>query len=305
MKILVTGATGVIGRRLVPLLVGSGHLVAAAARSPEGRDAVGRMGATAVEANLFEVESLRHAVAGCGAVLNLATHMPSSSVRMMLPGAWRENDRVRRTGSSNLVDAALAEGVDRFVQESFAPVYPDCGDRWIEEDMPIRPGPYNRTVADAERSAARFTEAGHAGIVLRFGALYGSDSKFLSDAVRLVRRGWAPIPGAPEGFLSSVSHDDAAAAAAAALGVPPGTYNVVDDEPLTRREYFDSLAKALGVPPPKFPPHWAALLLGSVGEVLARSQRISNRKLKSASRWAPKYPSVRDAWPSVVAGLSK
>ena len=78
-------------------------------------------------------------------------------------------------------------------------------------------------------------------------------------------------------------------------------YNVVDDEPVTRREYFDSLARALGVPPPKFPPHWMGLLFGSVGELLSRSQRISNRKLKSVSAWTPKYPSVREGWPAVVA----
>ena len=303
MKILVTGATGVVGRRLVPLLVRSGHLVAAVARSPEGRQELSSLRATAVAADLFAPDSLRRAVAGCGAVVNLATHMPSSALRMVVPGAWSENDRVRRIGSENLVVAALAEGVDRFVQESFAPVYPDCGDRWIEEDMPIRPANYNLTVLDAERSAARFTKAGGEGVVLRFGNFYGPDSRLLAGVIHSVRRGRVPLPGNPGSFVSSVSHDDAATAAAAALGVPPGVYNVVDDEPVTRREYFDSLANALGVPAPKFPPHWAGLLLGSVGELLARSQRISNRKLKSVSDWTLKYPSVRQGWPAVVAAL--
>ena len=305
MKILVTGATGVVGRRLVPLLVQSGHLVAAAGRSADGRDRIARMGATLVKADLLSPDSLRRAVAGCGAIVNLATHMPASALRMMLPGAWTENDDLRRFGSANLVDAALAEGVDRFVQESFAPVYPDCGDRWIEEDMPIRTARYNRTVEDAERAAARFSRVGGDGVVLRFAGFYGPDSRFLDGVVRSVQRGRVPMPGAPGSFLSSVSHDDAATAAAAALGVPPGVYNVADDEPVTRREYFDSLAKALGVPPPKFPPHWTGILFGSVGELLARSQRIANRKLKSVSDWTPRYPSVREGWPAVIAGLSK
>ena len=104
-------------------------------------------------------------------------------------------------------------------------------------------------------------------------------------------------------FLSPVSHDDAASAAAAALDFDAGTYNVVDDEPVTRREYFDTLASALGLPPPKFPPLWTVHLLGSTGELLSRSLRISNRKLRRASGWAPKVPSVREGWADVVPAL--
>src|ERR1044071_3947595 len=98
--------------------------------------------------------------------------MPRSSVRMLLPWEWRENDRIRREGSAALVDAAMHAGVARFIQESFAPVYEDGGDRWIDEQWPIRPTAYNRTVADAERSAARFAAAGGVGIVTRFAAFY-------------------------------------------------------------------------------------------------------------------------------------
>ncbi len=303
MKVLVTGATGVVGRRLVPLLVGSGHRVVAIGRTPSKREELAKMGAAAVNGDLFAPESLRRAAAGCDAVVNLATHMPDSAAQMMRLSNWRENDRVRRAGSANLVDAAILEGVERFVQESFAPVYPDCGDRWIEENMPLEPARYNQTVLDAERAAARFTDTGGIGVVLRFGAFYGPDSRFLLEAIRQVRRGRAPLPGSPAAYISSVSHDDAATAAAAALDVPAGVYNVVEDEPVKRREYFDSLAKALGVPPPKLLPWWAKWLMGSLGELLSRSQRISNRKLKSASGWAPKYPSVREGWAAVVAEL--
>lgn len=305
LKILVTGATGVVGRRLIPLLVGKGAEVLAAARSPRAHESLAKLGAAPVNADLFAPDTLRRAAAGCEVIVNLATHMPSSASQMLRRGAWKENDRVRKIGSANLVDAGLAQGVECFIQESFAPAYPDCGNRWIEEDMPLRPAKYNETLLDAERSAARFTKAGGSGVVLRFGSFYGPDSRFLPEAIRQVRRGRAPLPGAANAFLSSVSHDDAARAAAAAVYLPAGVYNVVDDEPLTHREYFDSLARALEVPPPKFPGWWMKWLLGSVGELLARSQRISNRKLKKASAWAPKYPSVREGWADVVAGMGK
>ena len=132
MRILVTGATGVVGRRAVPLMIAGGHEVTAIGRDPERRAALERSGATTATLDLFDADAVRRMVAGHDAVVNLATHMPSSTMRMMLPGAWRENDRVRRDGSAILADAAAAGGVTRFVQESFAPIYEDGGDRWLD-----------------------------------------------------------------------------------------------------------------------------------------------------------------------------
>ncbi len=303
-KILVTGATGVVGRRLVPLLVSEGHAVAAMTHHTRHHDELEKMGAAPVDADFFDARSLRAAAAGCDAIMNLATHMPSSSMQMIHRSAWKENDAIRSRGSSNLVDAALAEGVGRFVQESFAPLYPDRGDRWIDEAVPLRPVRYNRSMLDAESAASRFARAGRAGVVLRFAAFYGPDSRFLIEAIGQLRKtGRAFYPGSPDAFVSSVHHDDAAAAAAASLTLPAGTYNVADDEPVTRRDYFDSLAKALGLPAPKPFPWWAKPLMGSLGELLARSERISNRKLRGASDWAPRFRSVRDGWPSVAAAM--
>jgi len=125
------------------------------------------------------------------------------------------------------------------------------------------------------------------------------------DAIRHARRGWAPALGFPKSFISSVSHDDAAAAVAAALDVPAGIYNVCDDRPVRRREFTDALAAALHVPPPRFVPTWVARLAGSLGETLARSQRIANRKLRGASPWAPRYPSVVEGWQAVLAELPR
>lgn len=303
MKIFVAGATGVIGRRVVPQLVAAGHAVSAAARSPGKGVPLENAGARTLRVDLFDPKALRAAVAGHDVVINLATHIPASTARMLLPGAWRENDRIRKHASSNLVDAAIAAGASRFIQESFAPVYPDRGDAWIDEDTPIAPTRYNRTVTDAEASARRFTTHGRAGVVLRFGGFYGHDSVFTRDMIELVRKGRAPLPGAPDAYVSSISHDDAASAVVAALGVPAGTYNVVDDEPLRRREFAAALAAALHVEPPRPFPAWLAALAGSLGELMSRSQRISNRLLRWESGWRPKYPSLHEGWPATVAAL--
>ena len=302
MRVFVSGATGVIGRRVVPLLAAAGHRVTSVVRMPDQCLQMARLGATPARVSLFDRDALRKAVAGHDVVVNLATHMPRG-LRMFLPGAWRENDRVRRVGSACLVEAAIEAGAERFIQESFALVYPDHGEQWIAETTPIVPALYNRSVADAENSADRFNGGGRAGLVLRFAGFYGPDSPQVRDMIRVVRKGWAPLPGSPDAFYSSVSHDDAATAVIAALAAPAGVYNVADDEPLRRREYFGSLARALGVAPPKFPPVWAALLAGSLGETLARSLRISNRKLREECGWAPRFPSAREGWPAVVEAL--
>lgn len=302
-SVFVAGATGVIGRRVVPLLVAAGHRVTAAARTPEKRAALEGAGAAAVEVDLFDAAAVRRAVSGHDVVINLATHIPPSA-RAFVPGAWRANSRVRRLVPATLAGAALAAGAARFIQESFAPIYADAGEDWIAEDAPVRVARYNRTVLDAEAAAARLTREGGAGIVLRFAYFYGADSDFTRDAVRYVRRGRAPVFGAPSGFISSVSHDDAAAAVVAALELPAGRYNVSDDRPVRKREFADALAAALQVAPPKFFPGWVAAIAGSLGETLARSQRISNARLRTTAGWRPRYPSVVEGWPAVVAQLA-
>ena len=290
-----------VGRRVVPLLLEQGHQVSALARSEKARGELVRRGARAFDVSLFDPPALAVAVAGHDAVINLATHMPRSSARMFIPGAWRENDRIRRVGSANLVGAALRAGVGRLVQESYAPIYVSGGSTWLDERAPVRPAHYNRTVLDAERAARRFIDAGHIGVVLRFASFYGPDAGYLNDMVRIIRHGWAPLPGRADSYLSSVSHDDAAAAVIAALGLRSGIYNVADDCPLSHREFADTLADAAHVAHPRLPPAWIASLGGSVARALTRSLRISNRKLRDSSPWAPRYRSAREGLPSAVA----
>ncbi|MBX6322459.1 MAG: NAD(P)H-binding protein, partial [Rhodospirillaceae bacterium] len=281
-----------------------GHAVTALLR-PGGRgEALARLGARCLAVDLLDRTAVARAVAGHDAVVNLATHMRASAGRMLLPGAWRQNDRLRRHGAANLAEAALAGGAARYVQESFALAYPDRGAAWIDESTPLAPGRYNRSLLDAEAAAARFAEGGGAGIVLRFAAFYGPDAMQVRSYADALRRGWAALPGGADRFISSVSHDDAAAAVVAAvLEAPAGVYTVADDEPVTRAVYFGVLAQCLGLAPPRFLPDRAAPLLGSLGRTLARSLRLSNRRLKEATGWRARLPSVREGWPATVAEM--
>ncbi len=302
-RIFITGATGVIGAHAVPLLIAGGHDVTAVGRSPARRAQLNSVGARAIELDTFNVAAARRALDGITTVINLATHMPPSSFRMMLPWEWRENDRLRREGSAALVQAALAAGVERFIQESFAPVYEDGGDQWIDESWPLRPAPYNLTTLDAERSATHFSEKGGAGIIARFASLYGPDN-MLREWIGLVKRGYAPLPGSPSAYWSSVAHEDAASAVVALAGAPAGAYNVCDDLPLTRAEYHHALANAVGAQDPKPLPKLFTTLGGKSVELLSRSQRMSNAKLKAATGWSPKWPSASAGIPAAVRELS-
>jgi nucleoside-diphosphate-sugar epimerase len=113
-----------------------------------------------------------------------------------------------------------------------------------------------------------------------------------------------PIAGSGDNFFSSIHVDDAAKAVVAALGLPSGDYNVVDDEPLTSREYGVSVAKAIGAPKPWGIPKWLFRLVGGgPAKYLLRSQRVSNRRFKEASGWAPAYPSAREGWRQIAKSL--
>ena len=306
MKLFVTGATGVIGRRAVPRLVDAGHDVRAMARSPEKAGDLERTGARPVTGvDLFDGEALRAAIAGHDAVVNLATHIPPTA-KAMLPGAWKENDRIRRECSTFLADAAIAAGVEAFVQESVTFGYADGGDRWLDERAPIELPAVIDATGVAEANAARVAVAtGGRGITLRFGQFLSADSSHVQDAVRTARRGLSPFLGPEEGYTSWVTADDAGNAVAAALaGAPTGVWNVAEDEPSTRAELADALAVAVGrgrlraVPAPA-----ARVAGGKASSVLQRSQRISNRRFKDATGWAPTTKRTRDVWADLASAI--
>jgi nucleoside-diphosphate-sugar epimerase len=301
-RVFFTGATGVVGVHAVPLLVARGHEVTAIARSEPSRKALESLGARAIALDIFDESAARAALEGVDVLINLATHMPSSAMKMLLPWSWKENDRVRREGSAALARAARAAGVRRFMQESFAPIYEDGGDRWIDESWPLRPAPYNRSILDAEHSAIRFSEEGGEGVILRFAAFYGPDA-MLRETIATARRGLSPMAGSPSAYWSSVAHEDAASAVVALVGAPAGIYNVCDDVPLTRREWIGTLAAAAGIKVPRPMPKLMTMLGGKTVELLSRSQRMSNRKLKTATGWSPKYPSAREGLPAAVRAL--
>lgn len=302
MRVFVTGATGAIGSRALPLLIKAGHQVTAIGRSPQKRAVLQSAGACPVAVSIFDAVELARRMNGHDAVLNLATHIPSSSIRMMFRGAWKENDRIRRAGSLAVMSAARDAGVPRLVQESFAPMYADGGDEWLDETAPVAPSAYNRSTLHAEESVERFVQSDGTGVVLRFAALYGPD-RLMREMLDLLRRGWSPLPGDPQAYFTSLAQEDAATAVVAALDVPSGIYNVAEDEPMRRGEWVTSLAKAAGYRQPRPLPRWLTRMAGGSMELLSRSLRISNRSFREATGWEPAWPSADRAWSTVLTEL--
>src|ERR1700682_1313578 len=169
MLVFVAGATGVLGQPTVKGLIAAGHEVRGSARGEDQAALLRSLGATPVTTDLFDAASVREAVAGCDAVVHLATKIPSL-MRMRWKGAWKENDRLRRDATRNLVDAALAAKAQVFVQESITFLYANGGDNWLDENSPTALvwSPLESAI-DAERETRRFGESGGGGGGRAFG----------------------------------------------------------------------------------------------------------------------------------------
>ncbi len=296
-RVLVTGATGVLGRRVVPRLVSAGHEVTGVARSEAKADTLRDAGATPAQVDLFDPWSVRDAVAGHEAVLHLATSIPPTS-RMALPRAWEENERLRREASAHLVDAALATGVVRYVQESIAFMYADGGDRWLDEDAELDATAMYGASVHAEGEADRFTDAGGDGVALRFGQFIAPDSVHMQDLAAMTRRGVLPLVGDHHGYEAFVHADDAADAVVAVLDVPAGVYNVTEDEPMTRADHAETIGDILGRKV-RLPPQ----IIGKAPllDLRARSLRVSNRRFRGSTHWRPTHGSTRSSWEDLFA----
>ncbi len=227
--------------------------------------------------------------------MNLLTHIPPAD-EMAAPGAWDENDRLRRDASAAIAGAARAAGAGRLVQESLAFVYADGGAAWLDEDAPVAGSGTVKTALIAEANAAELFPGDT--VVLRFGLFVGPDSDLTLTDVERARAGISPSAGRRDAYRPTVWLDDAAAAAAAALHAPAGTYNVADDEPPTRAEIDAALAAAVGRGALE---HWQ-IDVPPLFEPVARSQRVSSRRLRDATGWAPRVRGGTEGWRLVVQG---
>jgi nucleoside-diphosphate-sugar epimerase len=305
MKVFVAGATGAIGRQLVPMLVAGGHEVVAMTRSPEKAGALGAMGAEPVVADALDGEAVVHAVARAApeAIVHQATALSGRFDLKHFSRFFDKTNRLRTLGTDILLEAARAAGAHRFVAQGYAGwPYASDGPAVKTEEDPFEPSlpEEMRSTVDAIRhlESAVLGAAEIEGVVLRYGSFYGPGTSLWEGGaiVEAVRKRQMPIIGDGAGVWSFLHVGDAAAATVAALERgAPGVYNVVDDEPTPVAEFLPELAATVGAKPPRRVPVWLAKpLIGEAGVwLMTNVPGVSNAKATAELGWTPRYPSWR------------
>ncbi|MFE5136125.1 NAD-dependent epimerase/dehydratase family protein [Streptomyces fagopyri] len=282
MNILVAGATGAVGRLLVPLLLREGHRVTGVSRTADGAERVRRQGASAVRADAFDRDGLRRVMAAAApdALIHQLTALSDAD--------GEATDRLRREGTRNLVDAARSAGVERIVAQSISWAYVP-GESPADETEPLDLGASGPRGAMVEgiRSLEETVAEMETGVALRYGILYGPGTWYAPGGA--VAAALAGDPGArllaaldaDRSVTSFVHVADAARATVAALDWPSGPVNVVDDEPAEGRQWLPVLAAALGVPAPE-------ARTGRQG-----GARGASNQLARSRGWEPEYTTWR------------
>ena len=301
MRILVVGATGSIGGQLVPQLLAAGHQVTATTRSPAKVDSLSAAGAEPMVLDSLNGVAVGEAVAKAEpeVVIYEATAIPANINLRKFDQTFAATDRLRTTGLDHLLAAAAAQGVQRFIAQSYAgwPNVRSGGPVKTEAD-PLDPQPpaAQRAALDAIRYLEDKVTAA-AGLALRYGSLYGPGSSEVF--VRMLKRRQVPVIGDGGGVWSFLHVTDAAAATVAAVrGGSPGVYNVVDDEPATVAQWLPVVARAAGARPPLHVPGWVGrLAAGEAGlSMMTQIRGCSNAKAKAELGWQPIWPTWRDGF---------
>jgi 2-alkyl-3-oxoalkanoate reductase len=308
VRVFLAGATGVIGRRLVPALLAGGHEVTAMCRTPARAEQARAAGADTAIADALDAEAVRAAVAAArpDAIVNQLTALPKRIDPRRIERDFELNDRLRSEGSAILAAAARDAGVARVIAQSIAFMYEPGPPGTVHgEDDPLLRSPatsFART-ADAVKRLERTTRD-FGGTVLRYGYFYGPGSAVASTGsiVEDLRRRRMPVVGSGAGVWSFIHVDDAAAATVAALTAPPAVYNVVDDDPAPVAQWLPALAEATGAPRPmRVPAFIARLAAGEYGvQTMTRAQGASNERAKRELGWEPALPSWREGFTTAL-----
>jgi nucleoside-diphosphate-sugar epimerase len=307
MRVFLAGASGVIGRRLLPLLRADGQEVIGMTRSQERAEQLRGLGAEAVVADAFDADALRRVVAEARpeAVIHQLTSIPPRIDPRKMKRDFATNDRLRTEGTANLVAAAKAAGAARLIAQSVAFFYAPGppGTVHDERDPLLReaqaPGPVKRSAEALVSLERTVLDAG--GTVLRYGYFYGPGSAISREGStgQEVARGRLPVVGSGAGVWSFIHVEDAAAATVAALRAnKPGVFNIVDDEPARVADWVPALARTLGAREPRrVPAPLARLLAGSYGvAVMTQAQGASNDLAKRELGWTPRHSSWREGF---------
>ena len=313
MKIFVAGASGAIGRRLVPKLVAQGHEVTGTTTSPRNTATIARMGARPVVLDGLDSEAVLRAVQAAApeAIIHQMTALAGWNDLKHFDAGFAVTNRLRTEGVDHLIRAARAAGTRRLIVQGFASLASIReGGPVKTEDDPFDPNPpeaMRNTFAALQHLESSVTAATDLeGLVLRYGFIYGPGTSLDEggEYPKLVRKRQFPIVGDGGGVWSFTHVDDAATAAV--IGVErgaPGVYNIVDDEPAPVETWLPAFAEAAGAKPPRRFPVWLGrMFVGEPGVMMMTQVRgASNAKAKRELGWRPAHPTWRDGFVEALA----
>jgi nucleoside-diphosphate-sugar epimerase len=306
MKVFVAGASGAIGRPLVPKLIAAGHDVTGMTRSEESAARLREAGAAALVTDVFDEDRVRSGMveAAPEVVVHQLTSLPDR-LDFRDKQLYDATNRVRGEGTRILIDAARNAGARRMVAQSIAFIYASEGDWVKDEDAAVMSdsgdgfGRATRVVTEMEQAVVGAD--GLEGLVLRYGFFYGPGTYYAAGGTSAedVRKRRLPLVGKATGTVSFIHVDDAADATVAAVERgAPGIYNVVDDDPAQFNEWLPVYADAVGAKKPFRVPVWLAKIVA--GKAVARFTNelrgASNGKAKRELGWEPSYPSWRQGF---------
>ncbi len=303
MRVLVVGASGAIGTRLIPQLTDRGHEVIGSSRSPAKAKRLRALGAEPIVLDVLDARAVRPAVAAARpeAIIYQATALADAGFSRNLDRTFAQTNRLRTEGTDILLAAAREAGVRRFVAQSFAPYrYARDGGPVKTEDDPLDSAPpatARQTFAAMNHLDQAVTGVG--GIALRYGGFYGDPDAL----IKAVRKRYYPIIGDGAGVMPFIHLHDAAAATVLALDHDgPAVYNITDDEPAPVRDWLPVLADAVGAKPPRRVPSWLArLFMGEGLAMMTESRGASNAKAKKELDWTLRYPTWRQGFRAAYA----
>ena len=310
MRIFVAGATGAVGSRLVPLLVGNGHGVTGLTRTPAKAALLRECGAEPVVADALDEAAIHAAVAAArpDVIVHQLTDLKGALDLRKFDRAFAASNRLRTAGTDNLMAAARENGVKRVIAQSFCGwPYARAGG-WVKtEDAPLDDTPPRgqRNTLDAIRHLEHAVTAtpGIAGVVLRYGGFYGPDTGvFDPAAIGEIRRRRMPVIGGGTAWWSFLHIDDAAEATALAVERGEGIYNIADDDPAPVHDWLDALAAMLGARRPLRIPTWLGRLAAGepVVAMMTQSRAGSNAKARRELGWSPRHPSWRQGFAEII-----
>ena len=304
MRIFVAGATGAMGKQLVPRLVTAGHQVTGMTRTEAKQNALRALGAEPVIADALDPEQVADVVAQ--AQPDVIVHQLTAIATLDLRHFDRDfalTNRLRTEGTDHLLSAGRAVGVERFIAQSYTSwPYARTGGAVKGEDDPLDPTPareMRESLAAIRHLEAAVTGADWTeGIVLRYGGFYGPGTSMSpgGEQLEMIRKRKFPVVGNGQGMWSFVHIADAAEATVLAVEHGQrGIYNVVDDEPAPVAEWLPAMAESIGAPRPWHVPRFVGrLLAGEAGAVMMTETRgASNVKAKRELGWEPRHPSWR------------